>query len=380
MGEPLYHAITPGDHFSPRTGSAIPTVVDGLARAGTRSASPYHHAVLVDRTTYAERYSSAEAVEYEGAPYPSRTERLRDAAAARLGMPRAAATRAFLPLAATLSSLPAGIVVAHNAPALPALLREGPHRVVLYAHNDILRSATRRELQQLSGVRSIVCVSDDLAERVAGRLPRRLRDLVDVVENGVDTDAFAPSAQGPGAPLRVLFVGRMVEEKGPDVLLRAAARIDRTDVEYLLVGSAGFDADAALTPYENSLRRLAADVRSHVEFRPFVDRAGLPSVLRSADVFAAPSRWPEPSGLTLGEAMASGLAVVTTRTGGIPSVVGDAALLVTPDSPDELADALRRLVDDAAFRHAQASAARKRAVSRDWDRSWRTFESILDRV
>ncbi len=66
----VLHAITPGDHFSPRTGSAIPTVVDGLAAAAGRDGGPFRHAVILDRTTMRPRYDSAAVIEYSGVRGP----------------------------------------------------------------------------------------------------------------------------------------------------------------------------------------------------------------------------------------------------------------------------------------------------------------------
>lgn len=374
----ILHVLTPGDHFSPRTGSAIPTVVDGLARAAAKDPENTRQGVVVEASTYPERYSSADAIEYTGADYPTPFERRRDVACARIGLPRLAANRAFQPIADALAARPPSIVVAHNAPALPWLIREQPHTVVLYAHNDILRSLTRLERDRLRRVRAIVCVSRDLAARTASRLSPALAQRVHVVENGVDPDAFAPAGDARiGARLRIMFVGRMVHDKGADLLLRAAAVVDRDDLEFILVGSSGFDRNAALTSFERTLRGLAGQVRSPVRFVPFTERAELPSLLRSADVFAAPSRWPEPSGLMLGEAMATGLPVITTAIGGIPEVVGDAALLTPPGAVAEIASALDRLADDPALRRRLGVAARHRAVEHDWSRTWDQFSAVL---
>lgn len=375
----IAHAITPGDHFSPRTGSAIPTVVHGLATASATDNDPLGaHAVLLAHETYTDRYPSAAIIEYDAAPYPKPFERALDAALARLHLPRRSSARAFRPLAELLATRPPLTVVAHNAPGLAAQLRPQSHRVVLYAHNDILRTLTRSELGQLDHVGAIVCVSDDLAARTSSRLPAGLARRVHVVDNGVDTDLFHPGAStGAHTTLRVMFTGRMVPEKGPAILLQAAAALDRTDLEFVLVGSAGFDAAAPLSSYERSLRALASRIHANVDFLPFTSRDELPALLRSADIFVAPSQWPEPSGLTLGEAMATGLPIITTHTGGIPSVVGSAAVLTGRDAPHEVAMAITRLADDEPLRRQLGEQARERALVRDWRHSWRQFASVL---
>src|SRR5690606_5557481 len=107
--------------------------------AASDPSSTWHHAVLVDASTYRPRYPSAEIIEYDGAAPPGLAARAVDAAAGRLGLPRRGAARAWGPLAAALADRPASVVIGHNALVLPRLLRDTPHRVVLYAHNDLLR-------------------------------------------------------------------------------------------------------------------------------------------------------------------------------------------------------------------------------------------------
>jgi glycosyltransferase involved in cell wall biosynthesis len=376
----VIHVITPGDHFSPRTGSAVPTVVDGLARAAERVGSP-RHAVVIDESTYRPRYDSADIIEYTGAPWPGRLDRYLDAASGRLGLPRRGAARWFAPLAEALRAQPPAVVLAHNAPVLPWLLRESDHDVVLYAHNDLLGTYSKAECaRRLGGVAAVVCVSESLAGRFRARLPRGLADRVRVVGNGADIERFAPAptpAGRSGDRLRVLFVGRVIPEKGVDVLLRAAGALDPDRVEVVVVGRPGFAADAPLSTYERELRELAAACRCPVRFESFVARPELPSLLRTADLFVVPSRWPDPAPLTVGEALASGLPTVASRIGGIPELLGDAGVLVAPDDPVALADALGALLADAACRRALAASARARAEAQDWGWSWRRLDDVL---
>jgi len=381
----VIHALTPGDHYSPRTGSAVPTVVHGLASAAQESGTGnYTHSVLLDGLSMHPRYESAAAIEYTGAPYPRRWERIADALAARAGLPRRSTIAAYQPLARAIKeSDNEAIVVAHNAPVLAGLLRERPGPAILYAHNDILRTVSRREAaHQLGGVASVVCVSEYLAEQIAARLPAHLAARVRVVENGVDTDQFSP-AQAPttsSARLRVLFLGRTIAEKGPDLLLAAARRLARDDIEFVIVGSYGFDRNAPLSTFESDLRKEAESSGAHVRFEPFVDRFALPALLRTADIFVAPSRWPEPSGLTLGEAMATGLPVITSRAGGIPEVVGNVGILIAPGDSAALASAIALLADSPSHRTALGQEARKRAIANNWSRSWRQFEAVLNEI
>lgn len=383
----VIHVITPGDHFSPRTGSAIPTVVDGLARAAERGGAQ-RHCVVLDRATYRPRYDSADVIEYDGVRGPGRVGRYVDAARGRLGLPRRAAARWFAPIADAVRAGAPGVVLAHNAPLVPWLLRGTGHTCILYAHNDLLRTYSRGEAgRMLEDAAAVVCVSESLAERTCDRLPRSLRERVAVVGNGVDTEQFSPAATRPAGPLRIVFMGRVIPDKGADVLLRAAGLLDAGEgipaspsAEIVVIGRPGFAADAPLSRHEVELRRLAAASALPVRFEGFIPRPRLPGVLRDADVFVVPSRWPEPSGLVVGEALATGLPIVASRIGGIPEVVGDAGILVPPNDPAALAETLRALLADPGLRSALAAAARARAVDRSWARSWRQLDAVLSDV
>jgi glycosyltransferase involved in cell wall biosynthesis len=163
------------------------------------------------------------------------------------------------------------------------------------------------------------------------------------------------------------------------VLIRAARLLARDDVEFTIIGSQGFDRGAQLSPYEHELRQLAGHDRQ-IGFEPFIDRETLPKVLRDCDVLVVPSRWPEPWALTVGEGMASGLAVIASAIGGIPEQVGDAGILIPPDDSAALAAAIATLADDLTVRHALSAAARQRALDRDWSSSWLQFEGVLSEL
>jgi glycosyltransferase involved in cell wall biosynthesis len=381
VGEPrVIHAITPGDHYSPRTGSAIPTVVDGIARAAAAS-SHARHDVLVAAGTYPDRYDSARAVEYVQAAHLSRTDRQVDRLSGLLVRRRPRANAQLAPMLREQGSWPASAILAHNLVGLVGLTDATRHRPVLYAHNELLRTYTRREAgRALDGADVIVCVSQFLADLTASRLPTALRRRVVAIHNGVDCDHFRPQ-EGPstGSGMRVLFVGRVVPEKGADVLLRALAALGRADVTATVVGSSGFARDDPLTDYEKRLREVAAGIRIPVDFQPFTPRAGLAELLRKHDVLVVPSQWREPATLTVGEGLASGLPVIASRVGGIPEVVAHAELLVPPGDPDALAETLEWLANDGPARERLGRESRAHALENDWGRTWRELSATLAR-
>ena len=165
----VVHAITPGDHFSPSTGSAVVTVVHGLCYGWP--SEEIRPTVLVAAGTYADRYASAKILEYAQLP-PGRNDRYKDAMRAVARMPRKAAQAQYAAAVESQSSWEPSFVVGHNAVQLSSVVDTTRHAPVLYAHNDLLRSYSRRESQRaLADTVAIVAVSDYLAGRLAESLP-----------------------------------------------------------------------------------------------------------------------------------------------------------------------------------------------------------------
>lgn len=181
--------------------------------------------------------------------------------------------------------------------------------------------------------------------------------------------ADAPPPQPPSDVLRIVSVGRLVAKKGFDVLIEAVAHLRDLNVEVELV-IAGENGDAA-----PALRRLVDELAlaDRVRFAGTVSQAELLELYRHASAFCLACRIDDNGdrdGIpnVLVEAMAAGLPVVSSTVSGIPEVVtnGENGLLVAPEEPLALADALLRLAKDPALAE-QLGRAAAGTVARDWD-------------
>lgn len=184
-------------------------------------------------------------------------------------------------------------------------------------------------------------------------------DRITLIGHGIDCDRFRPrpettvARRAAGMPIRVGYCGRFRREKGLPHLLAATRSLD---VDVVLLGD-GPDADAL---------RGAAGPR--VAFRPSLTYDEMHAFYPELDIFVLPSiplpGLVEQFGFVLIEAMASGIPVVATAIGGIPDVVGDAAVLVPPGDEAALRDAIARLASDPDRRRELGEAGRARSLAR----------------
>ena len=154
---PYVHVLTPGDHFSPRTGSALPTVVSGLSQFDRKSGS--RSSVLVGRDTYPDRYPTAGVIEYETVEANALGERYVDPVLGRIGAPRIGSRRAWNAALESQSNWTRSVIFAHNGPQLlPSVDKR--HMAILYAHNELFRTYSKREVgRTLSAMDGLICVS-----------------------------------------------------------------------------------------------------------------------------------------------------------------------------------------------------------------------------
>ena len=231
------------------------------------------------------------------------------------------------------------------------------------------------ERVSLGSAAAVVAVSDGMRGDVLTAYPEIAADRVRVIRNGIDTVEYAPDPDtsvlakhgiDPARPY-VIFVGRITRQKGVPVLLRAAAALDPAAQLVLCAGAA--DTPALAEEVSSLVAGLQA-TRSGVIWIPeMLPKPSVIQLLTHALMFVCPSVY-EPLGIVNLEAMACSTAVVASRVGGIPEVVAEGAtgLLVPPDDPAALADAMNALLRDPGRADAMGRAGRLRAVGEfSWD-------------
>lgn len=187
------------------------------------------------------------------------------------------------------------------------------------------------------------------------------RQRLGVVPWGVDPQTFFPGPEQESEGIRILYVGQIMPHKGVLTLIEALAWIrEKHPMLKISLNLAGGSVDPA---YEAKVRAAVRDQKlsAMVTFLGSKPREEVASLYRHHDILAFPSIWDEPFSITVLEAMASGMAIVATRTGGTAEAIQDGqnGLLVEAEQPRQLAEAMVRLANDAKLRKKLGEAARK---------------------
>lgn len=244
-------------------------------------------------------------------------------------------------VAERLSFVRKGTIIAwSHAIGIPVVLHLHAQMQAFYATLPAFAQAVVRWVFQLADV---VAVIGPNARRFVTEELGVPAERVEIVINGVPRATEPRRLKQPDGVQRVLFLGNLSERKGVSILLRALAQpgFDRRRVEVTLAG--GNTAE-----YEPLARQLG--VTDFVKFPGWCDQDKAAKLLAQSDVLILPSR-DEVLPLVILEALANGLAVISTAVGEIPSLLTDGVdtLYVKPDDVDDVAAKLQQLLGDPAL-------------------------------
>jgi spore coat protein SA len=274
---------------------------------------------------------------------------------------------------------PGDILYIHNRPEIADVLastaRRRGFRMVLHMHNSLMHPRSKKHIPALKDLPVVFC-SEFLRREAVSAYPAHLQHT-HVVYNGADGNKFHSEVRTRKAVPEIIFTGRLVPYKGPHVLLGAMDILQTRGIEATctIVGGSAFGGSRT-TRYIQNLRRIRPRNTELIGYRAGTEFA---SLLRNADIFCCPSIWNDPFPMSLLEAMACGLPVVASKTGGIPEqLVHGGGVMVPPDDKEALATALQQLLEDASYRQRLGDEALR--VSRShflWDNTRHQYASVV---
>jgi glycosyltransferase involved in cell wall biosynthesis len=223
---------------------------------------------------------------------------------------------------------------------------------------------------------ALICVSENTRQDAIQYLkiaPEKLH----TIHSGVPDRFFVTKT--PARPLGlpkpyVLCLGTVEPRKNIDRLLDAWQALPKylhQEFDLVVAGPEGWQVD-------QTMARLRSGKYS-IKYIGYIPESALVALTAAATAFVYPSLY-EGFGFPVAQAMAAGVAVVTSNNSCLPEIAGPGALLVDPNSQAEISRAMQRLLEDATLRHSLAAAGREHAEHYRWSvcaqKSWNLFESL----
>jgi glycogen(starch) synthase len=225
---------------------------------------------------------------------------------------------------------------------IPALVARKP---VLLVHQTWMRNTAgeigwndRLKRALVSRVKNIA-----ISEAIAGDIGAP----AEIIGNPYDDNVFK-LRPGIARDRDIIFVGRLVSDKGADLLLRALSLLKGPRTNLTIVGHG---------PEEKALRALASELKLDVTFAGAMSGTKLAELLNRHQIVAIPSRWPEPFGVVALEGIACGCIPVGSEQGGLREAIGPCGLTFANNDAQQLADRLQDLLADPLLREKLRATA-----------------------
>ena len=230
------------------------------------------------------------------------------------------------------------IIIENGAGLAYKLSQRGYRNLILHMHNEVRPERSQYHEVVFGSFTKIITVSDYIKQKAAAFYPI---EKIHTVHNGIDLQNFSRkkeptvSRQDLGFSVNdfvMVYNGRINPEKGVSELIEAMLQLkDHTNIKLMIIGGSFFGSTNNEDTFVRSLKDKAHDVKDRIFFTGFIPYKNVPDYLKLADIAVLPSMWEEPFGLTIVEAMAAGLPLITTRSGGIPEICEGVATIVERD-------------------------------------------------
>lgn len=261
-------------------------------------------------------------------------------------------------------------IILENRPSYALKLKGISNAKLTYhLHNEKLTTLTPAYQEIYDAASHIICVSDFITHSVKSINPNDTKCIT--VYNGIDLSAFSIkhsliTRQDVGLHNQdfvLIYSGRINQEKGIKELIAAMNKLsDYPQIKLLVIGSSFFGNATEDDYFTKELRDRTKSIQNRIYFTGFISYKDVPSYLKLADLAVVPSMWDEAFGLTVLEAMATGLPLITTRSGGIPEICEDVACIINRENiVENLAEAIINLYNHPEIRSKMSSRSYNRA-------------------
>lgn len=268
------------------------------------------------------------------------------------------------------------------------LSQRGYRNLILHLNNDLLNSESRYHDIIFNSLSLILTCSDYIKERVS---TIQACNKIQTLYNAIDTKIFLPQKSSHVSRKQlgfseddfvIVYSGRINQDKGVSELIDAMLRIKETsNIKLMIIGGSFFGNTNNEDFFIRSLKEKSKTLEERIVFTGFIPYEDVPYYLHLADIAVLPSMWDEPFGLTIAEALAAGLPLITTRSGGIPEICEGVAIIVDREQiVDNLANAILDLYHHPEKRALMAKASVERAQQFDKETYAKNFFAALENL
>lgn len=277
-------------------------------------------------------------------------------------------------------------IILENRPSYALKLKNITNAKLIYhLHNEKLTLSTQSYQEIYDAASLIICVSDYITNCVKPINPHDMKSIT--VHNGIDLHAFFSPEHIARKDVGlcdndfvIIYSGRINQEKGIMELIEAISKLTSyPDIKLLVIGSSFFGNVTNEDVFTKELKKKTEHIKDRIRFTGYIPYKDIPSYLKLADIAVIPSMWEEAFGLTVLEAMAAGLPLITTRSGGIPEICENVALIVDRTQiVSNIINGIIQLYNDPVLRMNMSTRSLNRAKDFSNEKYTRQFFNAIE--
>jgi len=275
------------------------------------------------------------------------------------------------------------ILVENNPFYIPQIKKTISKQVGLHLHNDYLNiNKSEFSTSILKKTDFVITVSKYIKNRIVELAPTNIK--LDVVHNGINLDRFN-LPKNKNKEIVILYSGRLQEEKGIKLLIEVFLDIlenNCNNIRLLILGGSGF-GNGKRTAFINQINALSEKADGKINFTGYIDYDNIHEYYNHADIGVFPSIITEAFGLTTLEALASGLPVIVSDSGGMHEVINDKCGFIVKRGDNmktELKETLLKLIIDNNLRSSMSMEAKIQAKNFTDIKFYRSLVKTLNNI
>ena len=253
------------------------------------------------------------------------------------------------------------LIEIHNRPYLiEQIAKNSNFPITLFLHNDpqtMKGSKSVKDRQNiLEKCEAVFCVSEFIKNKFLEGISIKTEKIY-VLYNGVDRKI----KKFPKKKKEILFVGRLVSEKGADLYVQTLRSIASTfpDWKFGLIGSFRLGEHKNTNSYAHRVIKSYKEIGSQAIFYGFKNHKFVEEKMKTSSIIVIPSIWEEPFGLVAAEAMSNGISIIASKVGGMPEIIGDNGVLIENINYKKLKKNLIELLKNNSLRESYQQKAWK---------------------